>query len=422
MNRAERLAYGRSLRLQVPRSTHAQWTPDGREDPVAILRRNDEGRLPELVPVRHQRMSLSPFAFYRGGAAIMAADLAQTPTTSLHVQLGGDCHLLNFGGYATPERNLVFDVNDFDETLRGPWDWDVKRLSVSVVLAAREIGMRAPAASDAVVETVRSYRERMNPFAQQSPLEIWYTRIDASRLVGRPQNPEHLLPKLTEIVDGRRRFVDDPPFIYHLPHGDPLETHTRARIAAYRRNLRVEVCELFDHYRFVDAAIKVVGIGSVGTRCAVALFTSADDEPLMLQVKEARRSVLEPFVAPSPFKNQGERVVTGQRKTQAASDVFLGWLRDDEGHDYYVRQLRDMKISVKLDALRPAQLVEYATTCAWALARAHARTGDPAAISGYLGRSDRFDEAIVRFARSYADQVERDFEAFKKAVAASGGR
>ena len=414
MNRAERLAQGRSLRSEVPRSTHGQWSPDGREDPVAILRRNDEGRLPELVPVRHQRMSLSPFAFYRGGAAIMAADLAHTPTTSLHVQLCGDCHLMNFGGYATPERNLVFDVNDFDETLRGPWDWDVKRLSVSVVLAAREIGMRAPAASDAVSETVRTYRECMVQFAQQSPLEIWYTRIDAARLLGRPQNPEHLLPKITAIVDGRLRFVDNPPFIYHRPEGDPLEKRTRTRIAAYRRNLRVEVCELFDHYQFVDAAIKVVGIGSVGTRCAVALFTTPDDEPLMLQVKEARPSVL---VAPSPFKNQGERVVTGQRKMQAASDVLLGWLRDDEGHDFYVRQLRDMKVSVKLDVLRPAGLVEYATTCARALARAHARTGDPAAISGYLGRSDRFDRGLVRFARSYAGQVERDYESFKKAVA-----
>jgi len=362
-------------------------------------------------------MAASPLAFYRGGAGVMAADLAGAPTTPLHAQLGGDAHLLNFGGYATPERSLVFDVNDFDETLRGPWEWDLKRLSVSVVLAAREIGMRPTAAQAAVAETVRTYRERMNLFAQQAPLDIWYSRIDASALTGRPQSAEQLLPKMTALVDGRRRFVDNPPFIYHSPEGDPLEARTRARITAYRRHLRTEVCELFDRYRFVDAAIKVVGTGSVGTRCAVALFTTADDESLILQVKEARRSVLEPFLAMSRFKNQGERVVTGQRAMQAASDIFLGWLTDDEGHDFYVRQLRDMKVSVKVDALRPTHLEQYSETCAWALARAHARTGDAAAISGYLGGSDRFDRALVRFANGYADQVERDYEAFRQAFA-----
>ena len=415
-NRAERLAEGRSLRSQIPRSAHARWSADGR-DPLAIVRSEDEGRLPELVSVRHKRMSASPFAYYRGGAALMATDLARSPATPIGVQLGGDCHLLNFGGYATPERNLVFDVNDFDETLRGPWEWDLKRLSVSVVLAAREIGMRPPAAQETVAQTVRTYRERMNLFAQLTPLDIWYSRIDASALTGRPQNAEQLIPKITAIVDGRRRFVDNPPFIYHSPDGDPLEERTRARVSAYRRHLRTEVCELFDRYRFVDAAIKVVGIGSVGTRCAVALFTTPDDEPLMLQVKEARRSVLEPFLSPSPFKNQGERIVAGQREMQAASDIFLGWLRDDAGHDFYVRQLRDMKVSVKIDTLRPTHLVQYAEACAWALARAHARTGDGAAISGYLGASDRFDRALVRFASDYADQVERDYEAFRKAFA-----
>ena len=274
--------------------------------------------------------------------------------------------------------------------------------------------MRPPAASAAISETVRTYRERMTQFAGQSPLETWYARIDASRLLGRPQNAEQLLPKITAVIDGRRRFVENPPFIYHRPADDPLEERTRVRIAAYRRNLRVEVRELFDRYQFVDAALKVVGIGSVGTRCAVALFTTADGDSLMLQVKEACRSALEPFVAPSPFKNQGERVVTGQRKMQAASDIFLGWLKDDQGHAFYVRQLRDMKISIKLDALSPVGLAEYAAHCAWALARAHARTGDPAEIAGYLGRSDRFDRALVRFTRSYADQVEADYASFVK--------
>lgn len=415
-SRAQRIAFGRSLRAQIPRSAHARWEPARRQEPVTIIERMDAERLPELIPVRHARMLASPLAFYRGGAAIMAADLAQTASTPVNVQLCGDCHLLNFGGYATPEGNLVLDVNDFDETQRGPWEWDVKRLAVSVLLAAREIGMRSPAAAGAVAQTVRTYRDRMRAFAQQAPLEIWYARIDATELAGRPQNPEHLLPKLTALVDGRPRFVDNPPFVYHLPEGDPLEEHVSARIAAYHRALRVEVRELFDHYRFVDAAIKVVGIGSVGTRCAVALFTTADDEPLILQVKETTRSVLEPFTAPSPFKNQGERVVTGQREMQAASDIFLGWLHDDEGHDYYVRQLRDMKVSVKLDALRPSELEEYVTTCASALARAHARAGDPATIAGYLGGSDRFDRAAVAFARAYADQVELDYETFKRAV------
>lgn len=432
---AERRAAGKALREQVPRSTHGNWHPaTERPDPITLLEASSQGRLPNLVPLRYGRMLKSPFAFLRGAACIMAADLGVTPTTGLRVQAGGDCHLLNFGGYATPERQLVFDVNDFDETLPAPWEWDVKRLAASVVVAGRHIKISANNCEAAARAAARSYREQMYQYAQMEPLGVWYSCLDADVLrnladhtkqieridqhveKAQTRTSAQILPKLAQVVDGQWRLVDNPPLIYHLPADNLLEEEIESVYQHYHLSLRDDLQVLLDRYRLVDIAIKVVGVGSVGTRCAIALLMTGNNEPLFLQIKEARASVLEPFAGKSRYQNQGQRVVAGQRLMQAASDIFLGWTRSERGHDFYVRQLRDMKTTVDIAQLSTSELTSYCALCGWALARAHARSGDSALIAGYLGKSDRFERAIQKFAVAYAEQTERDYQTLVAAV------
>jgi uncharacterized protein (DUF2252 family) len=349
-------------------------------------------------------MMRSPFAFFRGSAAIMAADLATTPVTGLRVQTCGDAHLANFGAFATPERNVFFDVNDFDETLHGPWEWDVKRLAASFVLAARNNGYAERSCRDAASAAVRSYRESMRALAPLTALAIWYSRVDVRDVVA-----------ALRATDERRAIAKGRAALRRQTVDKVFAKMTRV-VERYRKTLRDDIRTLFDRYRVEDAVVKVVGIGSVGTICGVVLLTAGPDDALLIQVKQATASVLEPFAGASKYKNHGERVVTGQRRMQAASDIFLGWTSDDQGRDFYFRQLRDMKITVSSDGMPAPELAAYANLCGRALARAHARTGDPAAIAGYLGRSDAFDRAVVDFAVRYADQTEADHAAFVAAI------
>jgi uncharacterized protein (DUF2252 family) len=428
---SQRAANGRARRQDVPRSSHGVWLPaPTRPDVIDTLEASNRGRLQSLVPIRYGRMLASPFAFLRGAATIMAGDLAGTLRTGIRTQICGDAHLANFGGFATPERNLIFDLNDFDETLRGPWEWDLKRLAASIVVCGRVNGLSDDACRDAVVATVCCYRERMRDYAEMRFLDIWYERIDADLALahgearlkplekafekGRRRTNVELLPKLAEQVDGSWLIVDEPPLLTHqvaaITRGLP------ELVASYKRSLPDDRRLVVERYRLVDLARKVVGVGSVGTRCYVALLLgSHDEDPLFLQIKEARRSVLEQALGRAHYANHGERVVTGQRIMQAASDLFLGWGRVGRGH-YYVRQLRDMKCSVDLDDLDSGELTDYASLCAWAVAGGHARAGDAAAISGYLGKGDGFDEAIATFACAYADQTERDHATLVAAV------
>jgi uncharacterized protein (DUF2252 family) len=433
-SRAERIEIGQRLRIQIPRHVHAEWHPRAnRRDPIQILEESNCGRIPELIPIRYGRMLRSPFTFLRGSAALMAYDLSSLPTADLIVQACGDCHLLNFGLFATPERNLVFDVNDFDETLPAPWEWDVKRLAASIVVAARDQQLPDGDGRTAAVSCVRSYRDRLREYSKMTPLEVWYARLDMDQLIAlapdekskkrretlakmaRERILEHVFPKIVNQVGGRHRFVDQPPLLYHDDADPDAQERWQEGLQAYRETLPDERRVLFDRYRFEDWAMKVVGIGSVGTRCGVALFFSADSHPLILQVKESNRSVLEPYAKRSRYENQGQRVVAGQRLMQSSSDLFLGWARSSKGNDFYVRQLRDMKFSAPVEGVSAGQLTRYAEVCGWTLARAHAKSGDAAAISGYLGKGDDFDEALGDFAVAYADQTERDHAALVKA-------
>lgn len=435
LSRTDRYAAGKARRDRVGRSSHGEWNPpSSRPDPIAALEASSVGRVPNLVPIRYGRMLKSPFTFLRGAAIVMAADLATTPTTGIQVQACGDCHLLNFGGYATPERNLVFDVNDFDETLPASWEWDVKRLATSFVLAGRHINLSPKNCEEAALKVVRTYRDRMADYAQMGAMEVWYSRIDANAVRNFASHTQHhqkidryvekaltrtsarALPKLTEVVHGQWRIADNPPLIYHLPPHDRLEEEVESVYQHYRQTLRDDLHVLLDRFRLVDIAIKVVGVGSVGTRCVVALLIADDNEPLFLQMKEASASVLEPLAGKSVYQNHGQRIVSGQRLMQAASDIFLGWTRSDRGHDFYVRQLRDMKIGVDIEELSASELIGYSALCGWALARAHARSGDPVTISGYLGKSDTFERAIADFAVAYADQTDSDHKALVAAV------
>ena len=433
---ATRQQSGKELRQSVPRSSHGDWAMrEGGRDVIEMLARSNEGRWPHLAPIRFGRMLRDPFAFLRGAPAVMACDLAGTPATGLAVQACGDCHLANFGLFASPERKLVFDINDFDETLRAAWEWDVKRLAASLVVAARVNGFAEDRCAEVAVRSAASYRKHMHEFAEMSPLEIWYFHIDADDLVvnaadeearrlreqmatkARLRVGERLLPKITEQVGQRRHFVESPPLTTRV-HDERALRIVRRGIEHYLQTLEDSRRCLLDRYSLEDYAVRVVGIGSVGTRCFVALLACDDRNPLLLQIKEARQSVLTPFAGPSPYANQGQRVVAGQRMIQAASDIFLGWLRARDGHDYYVRQLRDMKYSAPIDELEPCGLDRYADLCGWALARAHARSGDAAALSGYLGRGAPFDLAIGKFAVAYADQTEQDHAALVQAHAA----
>ena len=424
---------GRELRRRIPHSGHGLWPPPGdRPDPIELLEATNRTRLADLVPVRHGRMAQSPFAFYRGAPLVMASDLSRTPSTGITLQICGDAHLMNFGTYATPERNMVFDLNDFDETQVGPWEWDVKRLAASLVVAARTSGLATSDGVHAVHAGATAYRSGMAMMAEQSSFQVWHARIDVDAVVdaaptrqtravvkktvarARQHNSLQGLSKLTTVRDGRRMIVEDPPLIVRLGDDEVEQAFRFAR--AYRSTLEPDRRLLLDRYEFVDAARKVVGVGSVGTRCYVVLLAGvADLDPLFLQIKEAQPSVLSSFAGRSPYRNQGQRVVVGQRIMQAASDVFLGWARAD-GFDTYVRQLRDMKGSADIDDSTPSGLAAYGRLCGAALARAHARSGDPALLAGYLGDESTFDEALGRFAVAYADQTERDHEAFARAV------
>ena len=430
---ADRRAAGRALRKEMPRSSHAEWSPASkRPDPISLLEEQNVSRQAQLVPIRYGRMAASPFGFLRGAAVVMAQDLAATPVTGLAVQVCGDAHLSNFGVYATPERNQVFDVNDFDETLPGPWEWDIKRLAASVVVAGRTNGFSGDTNRQAVLRCVREYRERMWEYADMSSLDVWYSRLDPTsvrRFVRRSdrsyvekelkESHRHsnveAFPRLTQERDGQDRIKDDPPLITRLDD-DQLEQRLENLLAGYSASLQEDRHLLLRKYHFIDVAQKVVGVGSVGTRCYVALLQgNGSSDPLFLQVKEAQASVLERHLGPSAYSNHGQRVVSGQRIMQAASDLFLGWTETDS-IDFYIRQLRDMKLSVNIASLNPQRFIDYCRLCGWTLARAHARSGDPAQISGYLGRGDSFERAIADFAEAYADQTGQDHAALVAAV------
>jgi uncharacterized protein (DUF2252 family) len=423
----------------VRREQQAHWNGvKGRADPIDLLHRSDAGRLKKLIPIRYGRMLQSPFAFYRGSAGIMAADLARTPATGLRVQACGDCHLLNFGGFATPERSIIFDINDFDETAPGPWEWDVKRLAASIVLAARSNGLSDTKARDCAVSSARMYREHMRQFSRMDPIRIWYAETSAADFIEKLPNAlqknvkkriakamvhtgsEFDFPKLAGSVGGRIRITDQAPLIFH-----PQSTSTVSAAATlddlfrtYRDSLSPDRRVLLDRYRLVDVAIKVVGVGSVGRRCWIALMMSEGNDPLFLQFKEAVQSVLEPYAGRSAYGHHGHRVVMGQRLMQPASDIFLGWTTAPNGRHFYVRQLHDAKIKPLVETFDAEMLEVYAQACGWVLARAHAKASEiSATISGYLGSSnDAFDLAMGKFALAYADQAERDHSSLKAAV------
>ena len=436
---AERKSRGKALREAVPLDSHAVWKPPAhRPSPIDILRAQDATRQANLVPLRYGRMLQTPFTFYRGSAAVMAADLATTPNTGIHVQACGDCHLLNFGGFATPERRILFDINDLDETLPAPWEWDVKRLVASFILAAKSIGLTDEEGRETAVRCARSYRKSMRDFADMNVLDIWYASIDdADMLAMLPDDrkdfvrrriakamaqpgAEVVYSELVDVSGASPRIMDQPPTIYHLP-----ETKSAAFIEGvfqafdrYRETLPDDRRVLLDRYRIDDMAVKVVGIGSVGTLCAVLLLTSLRGDPLFLQVKEANASVLEPYAGASSYRHHGQRVVEGQRLIQPAGDIFLGWVTGQQGKQFYLRQLRDAKIKPLIETFDEEMLSIYAKACGMALARAHAKAGDPWQIAGYLGKQDTFDEAMGSFAVAYAKQASRDHAALKAAVRA----
>ncbi len=448
---AERAARGKAARAAVPRESHAVFDPPkDRPDPIALLEEQARTRVPELVPVRYGRMMVSAFTYYRGAALPMASDLATTPVSGLAVQACGDAHLSNFGLFGSAERRLMFDVNDFDETLPGPWEWDVKRLAASLEVAGRDNGLVPKQRRDIVAAAVSRYRMAMREFAAMTNLDVWYAHADMTEVRAqldtqlRARQRKYLdqslakahtrdslqeLAKLTRIVDGRPRIISDPPLLVPIDELVPAETERAdleglltGLLAKYRRTLETDRRYLLEQFEFCDMARKVVGVGSVGTRCWIVLMLGRDEtDPLFLQVKEAEASVLSRFVGASKYPNQGQRVVAGQRLMQASSDIFLGWQRNEQGldgrqRDFYVRQLRDWKFSVDIALLRPEGLQMYAGLCGWTLARAHARSGDRIAIASYLGGSDVFDRAVARFAAAYADQNERDHQALIDAV------
>jgi uncharacterized protein (DUF2252 family) len=448
---AERVARGKAARAEVPRESHAVFDPPpDRPDPIALLEQQAKTRVPELVPVRWGRMMVSPFTYYRGAALPMASDLATTPVSGLAVQACGDAHLSNFGIFGSAERRLMFDVNDFDETLPGPWEWDVKRLAASLEVAGRDNGLPAKQRREIVTAGVARYRQAMRQFAAMTNLDVWYAHMDINELraeldsqlrarqrklmdkglaKARTRDSTEELVKLSHMVDGRPRIISDPPVLVPidelLPTGKErlsFQEEIAGLIAKYQRTLETDRRYLLQQYEFCDMARKVVGVGSVGTRCWIVLMLGRDDsDPLFLQVKEAEASVLSRYVGASKYANQGQRVVAGQRLMQAASDIFLGWQHTEVGldgraRDFYVRQLRDWKFSVEIQTLRPEGLQMYAGMCGWTLARAHARSGDRIAIAAYLGGSDAFDRAIAQFAVAYADQNERDHQSLVDAV------
>jgi uncharacterized protein (DUF2252 family) len=448
---AERVARGKAARAEVPRASHATYGPPAtRADPLELLQQQAKTRVPELVPIRYGRMLVSPFTFYRGAARIMAHDLAATPRSGLNVQCCGDAHLSNFGVFGSPERRLMFDVNDFDETLPGPWEWDVKRLAVSMLIAAINNGYRRKEQERIVLDTVARYRTAMAEFAGMKNLEVWYARLDVEAAVNelgpqlkpsmakrtekslakaRTRDSMSAFSKLTQVVDGEARIVDESPLIVpidrlvDLESRDALFEQLHQTLRAYRDTLEFDRRVLLEQFELMDFARKVVGVGSVGTRAWIALLLGRDgQDPLFLQMKEAEASVMEEFLGPSEFSNHGERVVVGQRLMQATSDIFLGWLHvktgiDGKARDFYGRQLKDWKGSAEIEQMVPRGLALYGELCGWTLARAHARSGDRIAIAAYLGKGDTFDRAVLAFSDAYAEQNQRDYERLNAAVA-----
>lgn len=431
---------GKSLRDKCPREAHSAWQPpDNRPEPMALMEESNKGRMPQLVPVRHGRMMRSPFTFFRGAALNMAADLAGTPATGIRVQACGDCHLMNFGAYATPERRVIFDINDLDETLPAPWEWDVKRLAASFVLASRDNGFSEDDARDAVLSCVRSYRERMAEYSTMHVLDVWYASIDVEKLLPTIKDEEtskraqkrlanarersvleHEFPELATTAGLAPSIKENPPLIFHqreMGHEEHTATVHQA-FASYRETMQEDRRVLLDRFKIMDIAVKVVGVGSVGTFCGILLLMASEHDPLFLQFKQARPSVLEAYAGQSLHSNHGQRVVHGCRMMQSASDMFLGWTEGEQGRHFYIRQLKDMKIKPMVEVFTPSVMRQYAEICGWTLAHAHARSGEPTKISGYLGKGDKFDKAIAEFAIAYADQCERDHEVLMHAVRA----
>lgn len=439
LSRQEKMLQGKEIRNKVSRAAHAEWNPkSSRPNPVGTLIESSKGRDENLLPIRYGRMLASPFAFYRGAASIMASDLSTTPRTDIIVQACGDCHLVNFGGFATPERTLAFDINDFDETLPAPWEWDVKRLATSFVIASENNGLSAKDAREAALTCASNYRKWMSKFSEMSILDRWYFQIDLDMIIDlmndkewekqikervkveqKKSSPYAAFPKMTEHKGGEVRIKDEPPLIFHPDNAENKKAFHKLihdAFLQYRETLPDDRKVLLDHFEIKDMAMKVVGVGSVGTRCGILLMMSASNEPLFLQVKEARVSVMEPYVGKSKYKNRGQRVVVGQRIMQSASDMFLGWTEGQAGRHFYIRQLRDTKIKPLVETFDADRMTKYALLCGGALARAHAKGGNPAVITGYLGKSDKFDNAIADFAEAYARQNERDYDSLKEAV------
>ena len=437
-SRADRKAEGKALRLAVPLASHGVWkAPENRRDSIDLLIESSSGRVPELLPIRYGRMLQSPFTFYRGSAALMAYDLAGLPNTGINVQACGDAHLGNFRGQGTPERKIIFVINDLDETLPAPWEWDLKRLCTSLVVAGRINGYTQNEMRSSVLACVASYRKRMREFSKMNALDVWYFHIDADEVL------EHLadgtakrrvekriekaydrntldddFPEMVTFENGAHRIRDNPPLIYHVQSDDGMliDAGMQAAFQLYRESLSDDRRVILDRYELKDAARKVVGVGSVGTRCGILLMMSGSEDPLFLQFKEARASVLEPYAGRSAYENHGQRVVMGQRLIQPVSDIFLGWATGKEKNDFYIRQLRDMKLKPQVEIFEPDTMRIFGELAGWSLAASHARSGDSAKIAGYLGKKDEFDEAIADFSESYADQNERDHQALVQAV------
>jgi uncharacterized protein (DUF2252 family) len=431
----EKYAIGKEIRSKSPRSEQSKWKlPHDRPSVKNMIETSNYDRLMELVPVRHFRMSESPFVFYRATASIMARDLSHTPSSGITVQSCGDCHLMNFGGFATPERHVVMDINDFDETLPGPWEWDIKRLAVSFELATREKGLSRENADDVVMGLMTSYQNALNEYAGMPLLDLWYLKFDLEKIVSEQKNDEvkerlaktlekghkqtndKVFYKMTSNNMGKFTITDQPPLILHPFDLKESMDMINTFVEQYKSTLQPDRRLLLDQYHITDVALKVVGVGSIGTRCFVVLFLNDNNEPLFIQVKEARQSVLEPYTRPSIYMHHGERIVQGQRLVQSASDIFLGWTTGPQGRHYYLRQLRDKKISANVATMNQQLLTLYAQLCGKVLAKAHCKTNQGAIICGYIGKGDNFAEAIAGFAKLYADQTEKDFEEFTKAV------
>jgi uncharacterized protein (DUF2252 family) len=435
----ERKSLGKKARENCSRKSHAEWNPSiNRPDPISIVEQADRGRMPELLALRHGRMAQSAFTFYRGSALAMAADLSTTPNSGIRTHCCGDAHLCNFGGYATPERRIIFSINDLDETCPAPWEWDVKRLAASFVVGSRDNNFSESSAKDVALTCVRAYRERMAEFSEMKALELWYYALYADMLVSEIKDPskrqqvinrlnkekgktvaDDIFPNLVDSVNGSHFIKDQYPTIFHpkgYAPGQVLDSVKKSLIA-YRSSLVPAYQKLFDRYELLDAAIKVVGVGSVGTYCWVLLLSASENDPFFLQVKQANASVLEAYAGKSEFANHGQRIVNGYRLMQPFSDIFLGWTEGElEGRQFFVRQLRDMKISARVNTFNEELMTTYAEWCGWALALSHARSGDPLVISGYMGSGDVLDKAIANFAVSYADQNEKDYAKFRIAI------